>query len=72
MPKVATTCPRCGTKAFEHLGTYSHCAECLYSEDNYFDLETAYHQVRRLEHELNSSGIIELPKKPKKPKREAS
>ncbi len=35
-------CPRCGTKALERLTTYSHCIECLYFEDHFYDLELAY------------------------------
>lgn len=28
-----TNCPRCGSRSFEHLESYSHCIECLYSPD---------------------------------------
>lgn len=35
-------CPRCGTKTFERLTTYSHCIECLYFEDHFYDLGFAY------------------------------
>ena len=42
-------CPRCGTKAFEQLKTYSHCVECLYFEDRHYDSESAYFQARSAE-----------------------
>ena len=67
-----TTCPRCGTKAFEKLRDHAHCVECLYAEDNYFDLETSYNQAVRIERELESAKVIELPQKSKKQKGEAS
>ena len=71
-----STCPRCGTRSFETLGNYAHCVECLYVEDNFFDLETSYHQVLRLEREIASNkaaaDVIELPQKSKKQKGEAS
>ena len=51
---VVTTCPRCGTRSFETLGVYAHCVECLYVEDNYFDIETAYHAAVRIERQLDS------------------
>jgi hypothetical protein len=65
-------CPRCGTRAFEKLATHAHCVECLYTEDHYFDLETAYHQAVRIERELESAKVIELPQKNKKQKGAAS
>ena len=65
-------CPRCGTRAFETLSTHAHCIECLYVEDNYFNSETAYHQAIRIERELDSAKVIELPQKSKKQKGEAS
>ena len=69
-------CPRCGTRSFETLGNYAHCIECLYVEDQYSSIETAYHQVVRIERELAiskvSAKIFELPKKSKNKKGEAS
>jgi ribosomal protein L37E len=65
-------CPRCGTKAFEKLSTHGHCVECLYTEDDYFDLETAYHQAKRIERELAPAKLIEFPKRNMKQKGEAS
>ncbi len=40
-PTYLTPCPRCGTKAFEHLSSHSHCVECLYFEDRYYDHDSA-------------------------------
>ena len=69
-------CPRCGSRSFETLENYAHCIECLYVEDHYCDVETAYHLVVRLERELAASKasakIIELPQKSKNKKGEAS
>ncbi len=65
-------CPRCGTRAFEKLSAHAHCIECLYTQDHYFDVETAYHQVKRLEYLCEPAKVITLPKKPKKLKRDAS
>ncbi len=69
-------CPRCGTRSFETLGNYAHCIECLYVEDHYCDLETAYHQDLRVERELNQSKaaakVLSFPQKSKKQKGEAS
>jgi hypothetical protein len=69
-------CPRCGTRSFESLGNYAHCMECLYVEDQYCDIETAYHQAERLKRELAArkaiAKIFNLPQKPKNKKGEAS
>lgn len=65
-------CPRCGTRSLEKLSTHDHCIECLYTEDRYFDLETAYHHVSRLEQMFDPAEVITLPQKTKKPKRDAS
>lgn len=40
-PTYLNPCPRCGTRAFEHLSTHSHCIECLYFEDSYYDHDSA-------------------------------
>lgn len=65
-------CPRCGTRSLEKLSTHDHCIECFYTQDHYFDVETAYHQVKRLERMFDSAEVITLPKKTKKSKRDAS
>lgn len=65
-------CPRCGARSLETLNTYSHCVECLYVEDNHTDFETLYHQAIRVEREIESAKVIELPKKTKLKKGEAS
>ena len=38
-------CPRCGTKTLERLTTYSHCIECLYFKDHFYDLGFAYNDA---------------------------
>lgn len=48
-PTFLTVCPRCGTKAFEHLSSHSHCMECLYFEDRYYDYDTALITALRAE-----------------------
>jgi len=63
-----TACPRCGTRAYEKLPGHSHCIECLYVEDSYFDLDTAYLQALRIEKDLNSGEVIQLPKRAAKKK----
>ncbi len=35
-------CPRCGERSLEALHSYSHCINCLYSEDRYESLESHY------------------------------
>lgn len=65
-------CPRCGTRSLEKLSTHDHCIECFYTQDHYFDVETAYHQVRRFEQTFGKPVAITLRKKTKKPNREAS
>jgi hypothetical protein len=67
-----SVCPRCGTKAFEKLRDHAHCIECLYVEDNYFDMETAYHAACRIEKDLPPAQVIKLPQNSKKQKGEAS
>lgn len=58
-------CPRCGSHAFEPLSTYSHCIECLYVEDRHHDMESAFHQAMRIERELDSAEVIQMPIKSK-------
>jgi predicted amidophosphoribosyltransferase len=67
-----TTCPRCGTRAYEKLSTHAHCVECLYTEDSYFDLESAYHQALRIERTLESAKVVRLPRRSKVPAGAAS
>jgi ribosomal protein L37E len=50
---VHSNCPRCGSKTFEHLSDYAHCSSCLYYEDHYEDLESAYHKAVRIAQEQN-------------------
>ena len=33
-------CPRCGSRSLETLETYSHCANCLYFEDYFEDVQS--------------------------------
>lgn len=35
-----SNCPRCGSRTFETLQTYSHCSECLYFVDSWNDMAT--------------------------------
>ena len=65
-------CPRCGSRSFETLKTYSHCIECLYIEDDHYDFETVYHQAVRIEKTFKPAKVIEFPKRIKKQKGEAS
>lgn len=51
-PTYLTPCPRCGTKAFEHLSSLSHCIECLYFEDRYYDHDSALINALRAEKDL--------------------
>jgi hypothetical protein len=48
------TCPRCGVGGLEHLPTHSHCVNCLYVEDHYWDSEYAYSEARMQESIANS------------------
>ena len=54
-----STCPRCGTKAFEHLTNFAHCVECLYFEDGYEDTETSYHRAAKIaqENQINEEDV---------------
>lgn len=47
-----SSCPRCGSHAFEQMSNYAHCTDCLYSEDYYEDLETNYRRIASLEEKL--------------------
>lgn len=38
-------CPRCQNRTFAKLETYSHCIDCLYFEDRYFDDDGAYFET---------------------------
>lgn len=51
-PTYLTPCPRCGTKAFEHLSSHSHCIECLYFEDRYFEHDSALISALKAEKDL--------------------
>lgn len=51
-PTYLTPCPRCGTKAFEHLSSYSHCIECLYFEDRHYEHDSALINALKVEKEL--------------------
>lgn len=35
-------CPRCGERSYEVLNSYSHCINCLYTEDRWQNPETPY------------------------------
>lgn len=37
-----SNCPRCGSRTFETLQTYSHCSECLYFVDSWNDMATVH------------------------------
>jgi hypothetical protein len=65
MSTYLSVCPRCGTKAFEKLKDHAHCVECLYVEDAYCDMETAYFQALRIERELQSAKVHKLEVSPK-------
>ena len=56
-------CPRCGSNAFEKLRTHSHCSECLYSEDSYYEFESSFNQANRIAKEvgLDSTAAIVSP-----------
>lgn len=51
-PTYLTPCPRCGTKAFEHLSSHSHCIECLYFEDRYYEHDSALISALKAEKDL--------------------
>ncbi len=51
-PTYLTHCPRCGTKAFEHLSSHSHCIECLYFEDRYYEQDSAFINALKAEKDL--------------------
>lgn len=51
-PTYLTPCPRCGTKAFEHLSSHSHCIECLYFEDRYYEHDSALIRALKAEKDL--------------------
>lgn len=51
-PTYLTSCPRCGTKAFEHLLSHSHCIECLYFEDRYYEHDSALINALKAEKDL--------------------
>lgn len=40
-------CPRCGEFSLEVLTSFSHCAQCLYVEDDWLDSEKSYYEARR-------------------------
>lgn len=45
-------CPRCGTRSFETLQTYSHCANCLYYEDHFEDVQSQVVRAVQIERAL--------------------
>ena len=52
-------CPRCGSSALEVLQSYSHCIDCFYFVDHFYDTETAYHQAREAESLLEQKDHAE-------------
>jgi ribosomal protein L37E len=69
-------CPRCGSQAFEKLRTHSHCSECLYSEDSFYEFESSYNHAKRIEKELNldcfKASVTAIPLNKSKRNGEAS
>ena len=53
-------CPRCGGRSWEALKTYSHCAACLYFEDDY---QEPFHFDRDLEAELEQRARADRKRK---------
>lgn len=45
-------CPRCGSRSLETLETYSHCANCLYFEDHYEDVQAQVFKAVLIEREV--------------------
>ncbi len=45
-------CPRCGSRSFETLATYSHCPNCLYFEDYYEDTQSAAYKAIAVQREM--------------------
>lgn len=52
-PTFLTVCPRCGTRAFENLSNHSHCLECLYFEDRYYNSDMALITALKADEVLN-------------------
>ena len=64
---VFETCPRCQTRSFERLKTYSHCCECLYFEDYWSCLESdvldafrIVEELERIEREVETESFMSL------------
>jgi hypothetical protein len=49
-----TECPRCGSRCFEQLSDYAHCANCLHFEDRNEDLESCFYKAVRTERSATS------------------
>ena len=47
-----SSCPRCGEDTLENLLTHTHCANCLFSNDE-----------RRLDAKMNIKAIYKVPMK---------
>lgn len=64
-------CPRCGDRSFERLETYSHCCQCLYTEDYWYCSDTGYFNAKEVLREYDeeekslSPTEIEFPIKSK-------
>lgn len=65
-------CPRCGSRTFEQLQTYSHCANCFYYEDRWSSAEEDYYASLRAikeiektfsEQDLESVPVVEIENK---------
>ena len=59
------TCPRCGSKALEHLQGYSHCFECLYVEDRWVSPYSIISDAFASTKHTQKASIIDLGKKRK-------
>lgn len=57
------TCPRCGSKALEHLKTYSHCFECLYVQDRWVSPYSIISDAFGSNKKPTKASVIDLGKK---------
>ena len=53
-------CPRCGSRSLETLETYSHCANCLYFEDHYEDVQAQVFKAVLIEREVFHETEVNL------------
>lgn len=59
-------CPRCGERSYEQLRTYSHCPNCLYSEDRWEGPDATYFKAMKDIAEIEKAQVEKVKQRKEK------